>query len=52
MKRLFISVGVFVGSAIGWRAGEAIGVMTAYMLSVVGSGLGAWAGIRIARELE
>ena len=52
VKRLFISVGVFVGSAIGWKAGEAVGVMTAYMLSVVGSGLGAYAGIRAARELE
>ena len=52
VKRLFISVGVFVGSAIGWKAGEAIGMRTAYMFSVVGSGLGAYAGIRVARELE
>ena len=52
MKRLLISVGVFVGSAIGWKAGEAIGIMTAYMLSVVGSGIGAYAGIRVAREME
>ncbi len=52
VKRLLVTVGVFVGSTLGWKAGEYVGTMTAYFASVLGSGLGAWLAIRKARELE
>jgi hypothetical protein len=34
------SIGAFIGGTIGWYAGEGIGMMTAFMLSIVGTGVG------------
>lgn len=39
-----------LGSAAGWWLGASVGIMTAFILSMVGLGLGMWAGIRLARD--
>jgi hypothetical protein len=49
MKLLFL-VATSVGGAIGWSLGSRFGPMTAFFLSVVGSGLGVWAAVRFGRE--
>ena len=36
--------------AVGWWLGEGIGIMTAFMISTVASGVGLYAGRRFYRE--
>lgn len=35
------------GSAVGWWLGESFGLMTAFLLSVIGLGVGIWGGRQI-----
>jgi uncharacterized membrane protein YfcA len=46
---IFISLNVF--GAIGWWLGEPYGVMTAFLLSGVGSIVGVYVGWKAARRL-
>ena len=48
--KLLILVATSVGGAVGWRLGTPFGPMTAFFLSVAGSGLGVWAAVRFGRE--
>ena len=48
MARLFSLVGATVGSALGWWLGEHVGLMTAFLISTVGTGTGLCLGRRIA----
>ena len=52
MTKLLGLVGSTVGGMIGWAAGAGVGTMTAFMLSIVGTGLGLYGGRRAARALE
>ena len=52
MRKIFIFVGATVGSYAGWALGEHAGIMTAYMLSMLGTGAGMYAGHRTAKQLE
>lgn len=51
MTKLLALVGSIVGSYIGWFVGRPVGLMTAFMLSMVGTGFGIWAGRRAADSL-
>jgi hypothetical protein len=44
MTRLFIFLGATVGSSIGWWLGAEVGTMTAFIVSVIGTGIGMYAG--------
>jgi len=48
MRKLLGIVGATLGSAIGWWLGARVGVMTAFVLSMVGTGVGLYAGYQIA----
>ena len=48
--KLCIFVGVNVGGYVGWIAGEPLGLMTAFIVSSVGSLLGVYVGWRVARQ--
>lgn len=50
MSKLLRLIGATAGGAIGWWLGAHIGVMTAFLVSVVGTGLGVYIGGRIARQ--
>jgi hypothetical protein len=50
MTKLFGFVGATVGSALGWWAGARVGTMTAFSLSMVGTGVGLYLGRRIADQ--
>lgn len=52
MKRLFGVIGSTLGSSFGWWLGSGVGVMTSFMLSMLGLGAGLWLGVRIARHFE
>ena len=48
MVRLFGLVGATVGSTFGWWLGAHIGLMTAFLISVVGTGVGLYFGRQLA----
>ncbi|HEU4401405.1 MAG TPA: hypothetical protein VFT43_04815 [Candidatus Polarisedimenticolia bacterium] len=50
MSKLFTFTGATVGSAIGWWVGDFIGLMTAFVLSMVGTAAGFYFGGRLARR--
>lgn len=53
MKKLFGFVGTTIGSYAGWILGAHLGgTMTAFIVSMIGTGFGLYAGIRLARNYE
>jgi len=44
VTKLFVFLGATVGSSIGWWLGAEVGTMTAFFVSVLGTGLGMYAG--------
>jgi hypothetical protein len=52
MTKLIILLTSTVGSAIGWWAGAKIGIMTAFMVSMLGTGLGIYYGRKAAQHYE
>ncbi len=50
MSKLFAFIGAIVGGWLGRWLGGPVGVMTAFVLSVVGTAGGVYAGRRIARQ--
>jgi hypothetical protein len=48
MTKLLVLIVSTVTSAAGWWLGAHVGIMTAFMLSIVGLGAGIWGG-RTAR---
>lgn len=49
MKTLLVLLASTLLSTGGWWLGSAVGVMTSFMLSMLGLGVGMWLGARIAR---
>jgi hypothetical protein len=45
-------VGSTIGSYVGWWLGGHAGVMTAFTVSMVGTGAGIYAGRRLAQNYE
>ena len=52
MTKLLGFIGSSVGGAIGWAAGASLGMMTAFVLCVVGTAVGLYGGRRAARAIE
>ena len=52
MKKLFGFVGATVGGYAGWYLGAVIGFMTAFSLSMVGTGVGMYIAFRAAQNYE
>jgi len=50
MQKLMTIIGTFLGSYAGWAIGERFGIMTAWMLSAVGTGVGLYVSLRIMRD--
>ena len=52
MTKLLVMVVSTVASAAGWWLGAHVGIMTAFMLSMVGLGAGIWGGRQLAERLQ
>jgi hypothetical protein len=52
MSKLFMLVGSTLGSYAGWWLGGHVGVMTAFTVSMVGTGVGLYGGRTMARRYE
>jgi hypothetical protein len=50
MEKLLVFFGLSVGGWIGWAVGMPFGFFAAFVLSIVGTGLGLYVGKRIARD--
>jgi hypothetical protein len=50
MSKLFSFLGATIGSYAGWFLGAKFGFITAFMLSMVGTGIGIYYGRLIARN--
>jgi hypothetical protein len=44
MAKLLMFVGATVGGAIGWWLGARVGIMTAFIVSMLGTGVGIYGG--------
>jgi hypothetical protein len=49
---MLIFVGTTVGGTVGWWMGSGIGFMTAFALSMVGTGAGMYIAIKMAQNYE
>ena len=52
MKKLLALLGSTVGGYIGWALGSHGGFMLSFMLSMIGTGVGIYAGYRVAQNYE
>jgi hypothetical protein len=50
VEGLFGFIGATLLGGIGWWIGQRVGVMTAFIVSTVGTGVGLYLGRRLARE--
>ena len=51
MNKLIGFVGGTIGSYAGWALGARIGIMTAFMLSIVGTGVGIYMARRVVQDM-
>jgi len=51
MKRLFDLIGMTIGGWLGWAVGAPISIFTAFVIGMVGTGVGLWATRKITRQL-
>jgi hypothetical protein len=51
MKKLFGTIGMFVGSTVGWYAAVKFGFMTAFFVSTIAGGVGLYYGVKAANQL-
>ncbi len=51
MQKMFSFIGATIGSYAGWALGIRFGFMTAFAVSMVGTGIGMYAGRRIGMQL-
>ena len=51
MKGMLNFIGMTIGGWIGWAIGARVSIFTAYMVSMVGTGLGLYAAIRVTKQL-
>ncbi len=49
MKKLLTFILVSIFGWLGWAGGEKVGIMTAWVLSCIGSGVGIYAGWKLNR---
>jgi hypothetical protein len=52
MGKLLGFVGATLGGAVGWWIGDQVGMMTAFIVSIVGTGVGIYLGKRVAAQIE
>ncbi len=48
MRKMFGLIGASAGRWIGWVLGAGVSFFTAFMLSIVGTGIGLYVGYRLA----
>ncbi|HEX2723766.1 MAG TPA: hypothetical protein VHM24_12695 [Gemmatimonadaceae bacterium] len=52
VTRFYVLIGTTIGSYSGWWLGARFGLMTAFILGVIGTGIGFYFGRRIAQHYQ
>lgn len=52
MTKLVVMIGSTIGSSLGWWAGARIGLMSAFIASMIGLGLGIYVARQFAQRYE
>jgi membrane protein YqaA with SNARE-associated domain len=53
VKKVLTMTGATLGGAVGWWLGDKLGgTMTAFVLSMVATGVGVYAGIKVAQRYD
>jgi hypothetical protein len=52
MTRLYTLIGTTIGSYAGWYLGSALGLISAFMLGMVGTGIGFYFGRKVAQHYQ
>jgi hypothetical protein len=50
LKKVCVFICTTIGGSLGWAAGANVGTMTAFMVSMVGTGIGMYAGFKLAER--
>lgn len=50
MRKVFTLVGAIIGGWLGWYAGALVSLPVAFLLSMIGTGIGMYVGIRAAQN--
>jgi hypothetical protein len=50
MKKLFVFIGATVVGWFGWWLGAFVGMTTAFMIGMIGTGVGMYVGARLAKH--
>jgi hypothetical protein len=50
VEKLIVGLGATIGGYVGWYLGDRFGFMTAFMLSMVGTGAGMYLARRFSRD--
>ena len=51
MMKMLNTLGAFIGGTIGWYLGAVVGTATAFVLSMVGTGIGIYAARKYGASL-
>lgn len=51
MKKLFGTLGAFIGSTVGWYAAVKLGFMTAFVVSTIAGGVGLYYGVKLHNQM-
>ena len=52
MSKLLAFVGATAGGYLGWALGTPLGLFGSFVLSIIGTGAGVYAGRRVGRHYE
>ena len=52
MKKLIVLLTTTIASAAGWWLGAKVGIMTAFIVSMIGFGFGLYYGNQFAKRVE
>lgn len=50
MEKLIVFILTTIGGSLGWAVGARVGLFTAFILSIVGTGFGLYFGRRLMRD--
>lgn len=51
MEKVIVMIASTLGGSVGWWVGSGVGFMTAFLVSIVGTGIGIYYGRRLARNI-
>jgi uncharacterized membrane protein YbhN (UPF0104 family) len=51
VEKVIVTIGATIGGSVGWWMGSGVGFMTAFFISIVGTGVGMYYSRRLAKNI-